>query len=86
MAGQAQQLACAEDVRGAQRAIGVHPVHSRAAVQHGVDALVAMLRRNSGFSVEKARARLGYEPARQWEESLDETLAWCDRAAKGARE
>lgn len=48
--------------------------------------LVAMLRRNSGFSIAKARARLGFEPRRQWEESLDETLAWCDRATRGARE
>lgn len=45
--------------------------------------LVAMLRRNSGFSIEKARARLAYAPRRQWEESLDETLAWCDRASRG---
>ncbi len=45
--------------------------------------LVAMLRRNSGFSIEKARERLGYTPRRQWEESLDETLAWCDQALRG---
>lgn len=45
--------------------------------------LVAMLRRNSGFSIAKAQARLGYAPRRQWEESLDETLAWCDRALRG---
>lgn len=38
---------------------------------------VAMLHRNSGFSIAKARRILGYEPQRQWEESLDELVAWC---------
>ena len=46
--------------------------------------LVAMLRRNSGFSIAKAQAKLGYAPRRQWEESLDETLAWCDQALREA--
>ena len=44
--------------------------------------LVAMLTRNSGFSIEKARRVLGYVPARQWEESLPETLAWCEQALR----
>lgn len=44
--------------------------------------LVALLHRNSGFSIEKARARLGYAPRRQWEESLDETFAWCEQVAR----
>lgn len=43
--------------------------------------LVSMLHRNSGFSIEKARRLLGYEPHRQWEESLEETLAWCREVA-----
>ncbi|MDB5099967.1 MAG: hypothetical protein JWM80_4388 [Cyanobacteria bacterium RYN_339] len=43
--------------------------------------LAAMLHRNSGFSIEKARRELGYEPRRQWEESLGETLAWCEEVA-----
>lgn len=43
--------------------------------------LAAMLHRNSGFSIEKARTELGYEPRRQWEESLGETLAWCEGVA-----
>ncbi|MBC7541336.1 MAG: NAD-dependent epimerase/dehydratase family protein [Candidatus Sericytochromatia bacterium] len=38
---------------------------------------VAMLHRQSGFSIQKARHQLGYVPERQWEESLDETVAWC---------
>jgi len=42
---------------------------------------VAMLRRNSGFSIEKARRELGYQPVRQWEESLDELIAWCEECA-----
>lgn len=45
--------------------------------------LVAMLRRNSGFSIEKARRELGYVPRRQWEESLPETIAWCEHAERG---
>jgi nucleoside-diphosphate-sugar epimerase len=43
--------------------------------------LAAMLHRNSGFSIEKARRELGYEPRRQWEESLGETLAWCEEVS-----
>jgi hypothetical protein len=46
--------------------------------------LVNMLHRNSGFSIGKARRELGYVPRRQWEESLDETVAWCVQAAKEA--
>jgi nucleoside-diphosphate-sugar epimerase len=42
---------------------------------------VAMLHRNSGFSIEKARRLLGYDPQRQWEDSLDELVAWCLEAA-----
>jgi hypothetical protein len=38
------------------------------------------IRETSGFSIAKARRVLGYAPRRQWEESLDETLAWCDQA------
>jgi nucleoside-diphosphate-sugar epimerase len=38
--------------------------------------LVAMLRRNSGFSIAKARRELGYKPRRQWEEGLDELSAY----------
>jgi nucleoside-diphosphate-sugar epimerase len=38
---------------------------------------VAMLHRNSGFRIDKARRQLGYDPRRQWEESLDELVAWC---------
>lgn len=45
--------------------------------------VVAMLRRNSGFSIEKARDHLGYEPRRQWEEGLDEVLAWCAARERG---
>lgn len=40
--------------------------------------LVAMLHRNSGFSIAKARRELGYTPFRQWEESLDDIVAWCE--------
>jgi 2-alkyl-3-oxoalkanoate reductase len=43
--------------------------------------IVAMLHRNSGFSIEKARRELGYVPLRQWEESLAEMLAWCQEVA-----
>lgn len=43
--------------------------------------LVAMLHRNSGFSIAKAQRLLGYTPVRQWEESLDETLVWCEGAS-----
>ena len=43
--------------------------------------LVAMLRRNSGFSIAKARRELGYRPRRQWEESLDELAEYLIQAA-----
>lgn len=43
--------------------------------------LVAMLHRNAGFSIEKARRELGYEPRRQWEESVSDVLAWCREVA-----
>ncbi|MFP5501990.1 MAG: hypothetical protein ACLGIN_05835, partial [Candidatus Sericytochromatia bacterium] len=46
--------------------------------------LVAMLRRNSGFSIAKARRDLGYVPRRQWEESLDELVGWCDERKEAA--
>jgi nucleoside-diphosphate-sugar epimerase len=42
--------------------------------------LVAMLHRNSGFSIRKAARELGYLPRRQWEESLDELVSWVDSA------
>ncbi|HEY9720927.1 MAG TPA: NAD-dependent epimerase/dehydratase family protein [Oscillatoriaceae cyanobacterium] len=40
--------------------------------------LVSMLHRNSGFSIARARRELGYVPRRQWEESLPETVQWCE--------
>lgn len=47
--------------------------------------LVAMLRRNSGFSIERARRELGYVPRRQWEEALDELAVDIERTWQEAR-
>lgn len=44
--------------------------------------LVALLHRNSGFSIEKARRELGYVPRRQWEESLGELVSWIEAEEK----
>lgn len=43
--------------------------------------LVAMIRRNSGFSIAKARRELGYKPRRQWEESLPELAEYLKEAS-----
>jgi hypothetical protein len=43
--------------------------------------LVAMIRRNSGFSIAKARRELGYKPRRQWEESLPQLVAYLEEAS-----
>jgi nucleoside-diphosphate-sugar epimerase len=43
--------------------------------------LVAMLRRNSGFSIERARRELGFRPRRQWDEALDELAPYIAEAA-----
>jgi nucleoside-diphosphate-sugar epimerase len=44
--------------------------------------LVAMLRRNSGFSIAKAQRELGYRPRRTWEAGLDELASYLREAAE----